>query len=141
MVIGIRILYCLFAITLLSSCGTMWIPIDSPEPERPSYDMLDELIGQSREVVVEKLGVTNVFTLDDRQFMLYTASATITSTRITWVIIPIPTGGKKTRLTTSCLMIELGSDNLVKQYKFKNTSTEYGDTNSKCLRRFLARKN
>ena len=125
MVVGIRILFCFFAITLLSSCiGPGHIPVDNREPYKPASYVLDGLIGKSREVVVEKLGrPTKQFSLFERQFILYATSTTRTYQGVAWVIIPIPEpGGKEDYVEVSCLMIELGFDDLVKQYKFKNLS-------------------
>jgi hypothetical protein len=144
MVVGIQSLFCFFAITLLSSCiGPGYIPVDIGEPNIPRSDVLDELIGQSRGLVVEKLGVPErQFALDDRQFMLYFASATSTYHPAAWFIIPIPVpgGDKKYETEVSCLMIEFGSNNLAKQYKFKNLHIreyESKDEGYKCIKRFF----
>jgi len=153
MIVGIRILYCFLAITLLSGClGHSHIPGALEKSKTLNSDDLDELIGQSRELVVEKLGTpAKQFTLDDRQFMLYFTNVNrtydgvaVVIIPIPVVIIPIPTGTKENRTVLICLRIELDSDNLVKQYKLKNGTAPYTprdeSTSTKCLRHYFNKK-
>jgi hypothetical protein len=146
MIVGIRILFCFLAITLLSGClGVGSIRGSLEKSKTLNSDVLDELIGQSREVVVEKLGTPfKQFALDDRQFMLYFNKVIRNYNEVVGVIILIPTERRSTKLELLCLMIELDSDNLLKQYKLENGMAPFTpldeSSSAKCLRHYFNKK-
>ena len=141
----VRLFFCLFVLTT-SSCGEL-IPV-SVGPEKPTKaerDEISQLIGQSREVVVKNLGPPNrQFILDDREFMLYVSWVANYKVDIPWVIIPwpIPHNYRISGTALRCLVIEIDSNNLVKEDKFKNATpyqaTPYKDQSTRCLNQFFS---
>lgn len=143
MIVGIRILYCFLAIALLSSCGTIAVPIGPEGITKAERDKLNQLIGQSREMVVRNLGSpVRQFILDDRQIMLYVSSVAKYKVDIPWVIIPwpIPHNKEMSGPALRCLVIEIDSNNLVKEHKFKHTTYHYKDQSTRCLNQFFSER-
>ena len=147
MLVGIHILGCFIAIALLSSCQMISVPIGPDGITKAERDKLNQLIGQSREMVARNLGSpVRQFILDDRQIMLYVSSVAKYKVDIPWVIIPwpIPHNKEMSGPALRCLVIEIDSNNLVKEDKFKNATpyqaTPYKDQSTRCLNQFFSER-
>ncbi len=115
--------------------------VSHDQPTTEELEELNQLIGLSREEVIKKIGSPDeqIF-LDDRYYLIYTSMVDEYSRRTYiglfivgpyWVPMPIPEKKKLSGQETQCLMIEIGSDNLVEEYIFEYIDT--ADLGVRCL--------
>ena len=131
----VNLLFLVVFTTTFISCNSLDVPTGTDGPKKQELIRFIQLVGQPREMAVEGLGLPEKhFTLDDRQYMLYLGSASSYSQEFIAIgIIPLfpmfnrNYEGAKLR----CLKIEIDSENLVKNFKFKYTgfgTNRYNDT-------------
>ena len=130
----VNLLFLVVFTTTFISCNTLDVPTGADGPKKQELDGLIQLVGQPREEVVINLGYPRKhFTLDDRQFMLYIDGVSRYSQRFIAIgFIPLfPTFDKVWEGTKArCLKIEIDSENLVKNFKFKYTGLGTDSSNS-----------
>lgn len=140
----VRLVFLILFVATISGCGEIIrVPVGPEGPAKAERDELSQLIGQSQEAVVEKLGLPKRhFTLDDRQFMLYLSYSENHEVSIPWVIIPLPIPFDKEptgSVSLRCLMIEIDSNKLVKQYDIQQSDPDFKDQSIRCLNQFFSK--
>lgn len=141
----INLVFLIVFTTALLGCGPAGFSMTTghKQPTKAERDELSQLIGQSPEAVIKKLGLPNkAFILSDRQLMLYITSVTNYQREAgIFLLIPVPIGPLEQASSSSlrCLIIEIDSDNLVKKYTIKDTAHKNKDHSSRCLKRFFSK--
>lgn len=125
----------------LLACGAIPVPIGAKQSTRTELDTLDQMIGYPSGTVLNVLSSPiKHFTLQDQEFMLYTKFVSNNKVDVMFIIYPLAPVSKKTPTGTRsirCTMIEIDSDDLVKNYTIKYVSPKGESYVTKCLKRFF----
>ena len=122
------ILWLVFVIPILS-CMNIRVPVTTEVPESiGDKDSLDQINGQTRQFVKEKLGFPQEeLTIDDKDYMIYVTSASHTTVDLTFAMfLPAYTGKTHSNILV-CLRIELDEEGKVNNYKTKYLARRYGE--------------
>ena len=149
MIKAIRLVFLVLLVTTVSGCApkSKVVSVDAgyDQPTKEELEVLYQLIKQSREEVIEKLGLPDKhLVLDDRHYLIYLSEVDKYSRPVELIFpappipipIPVPKDKSKSGSAIQCLILEIDSDNLVDRYNF-----EYIDSfelTTKCLENHLS---
>jgi hypothetical protein len=130
-----RLVSCIILSIGISGCYSIPISQDDYTTETRK-DLAKSLIGESRESVVEKIGVPNQILTDGmQQYMLYEHQSSAKMLGM-MVYIPIVYADSQNHKTLHCLKIDLDANLLVVDYEFDSTAHFTGNGHYRCHSEF-----